>query len=91
MNIVPLSIEAAPARTSAPPRSSFGDAMAAALDSAAAATSLADREAAGVSTGGADVMGASLTRAKADVLLDVVAVAASRISSAINTLMQTQV
>jgi flagellar hook-basal body complex protein FliE len=78
------------AATGAQPMS-FGRLLEAAVDSASAAVSDADTKAAVVAAGGSGIADAAIARAKADVVLEVVAVAASRISGAINTLLQTQV
>ena len=71
--------------------SSFGDALARALGGAADALHGADVAAAVLASGGDDVTGASIARAKADVALEVISVAASRVSGAVNSLLQTQV
>lgn len=81
---------ALPAAPSASP-TSFGAAFAAALGSAADALHGADAQAALVAAGSGDVVGASIARAKADVALEVVSVAASRVGAAVNSLLQTQV
>ena len=75
----------------APARRSFGDVLAAALDGAADAVEHADRLAGAVAAGSGSVVDASVARAKADVLLEIVSVAASRLSGALNSLIQTQV
>lgn len=80
----------APAMPSHGP-SSFTDALATALGSAADALHGADVEAAVLAGGGGDVVSASIARAKADVALEVISVAASRVSGAVNSLLQTQV
>ncbi|HET9343302.1 MAG TPA: flagellar hook-basal body complex protein FliE [Candidatus Eremiobacteraceae bacterium] len=80
-----------PASASPRATSSFGDALASALGGAADALHGADVEAAVLAGGGGDVAGASIARAKADVALEVISVAASRVSSAVNSLLQTQV
>jgi len=72
-------------------RGSFGDALAAAIDDAATALERADGKAGAMAMGGGSVVDASIARAKADVALEVVSVAASRISGALNALLQTQV
>ena len=79
--------------TSASPStpSSFGDVLASALGGAADSLHGADVEAAVLAGGGGDVVGASIARAKADVALEVISVAASRVSGAVNSLLQTQV
>ncbi|MFI5388999.1 MAG: flagellar hook-basal body complex protein FliE [Candidatus Eremiobacterales bacterium] len=77
------------ASTSAP--SSFRDALASALGGATDALHGADVEAAVLAGGGGDVVSASIARAKADVALEVISVAASRVSGAVNSLLQTQV
>jgi flagellar hook-basal body complex protein FliE len=70
---------------------SFGDVLADALDGTASAVARADGLADAVALGSGDVVAASVARAKADVLLEVVSVAASRVGGAINALLQTQV
>jgi flagellar hook-basal body complex protein FliE len=74
-----------------PPGGSFGDVLAAAIDDAAVALERADGEAGTMAMGAGSVADASIARAKADVALEVAAVAASRISGALNALAQTQV
>jgi len=94
-----ISVDASPSiasTTGAPPASAvngrpFGDILAAALDDASSAVDGADRLAGSVALGKGDVVAASVARAKADVALEIVAVAASRLSSAVNSLLQTQV
>lgn len=71
--------------------SSFGDALARALEGTSDALHGADEQAVQLAAGSGDVAGASIARAKADVALEVVSVAASRISGAVNSLLQTQV
>ena len=77
--------------TAARPGRSFQAVLADAIDAADAALGIADGKAAAVAAGQGTVMDASLARAKADVLLDVVSVTAARVSAAINALLQTQV
>jgi len=69
----------------------FSDVLADALDGTAGAVAHADELASAVALGSGDVVATSVARAKADVLLEVVSVAASRLGSAINALLQTQV
>ncbi|HYK53730.1 MAG TPA: flagellar hook-basal body complex protein FliE [Candidatus Eremiobacteraceae bacterium] len=71
--------------------SSFGEALAQALEGTSDALRGADAQAALIAAGGDDVAGASIARAKADVALEVISVAASRVSGAVNSLLQTQV
>jgi flagellar hook-basal body complex protein FliE len=80
-----------PAATASSKPSSFGDALAHALEGTADALHGADDQAALLAAGGGDVTAASIARAKADVALEVVSVAASRVSGAVNSLLQTQV
>ena len=80
-----------PSTASSSTPSSFGAALASALAGAADALHGADVEAAVLAGGGGDVAGASIARAKADVALEVISVAASRVGGAINSLLQTQV
>lgn len=70
---------------------SFAAALSGALDRVAFALDRADGLAAGVSAGRASIADASIARAKADVLLEIAAVAASRVSAAVTTLLQTTV
>lgn len=72
-------------------QASFGDVLAAAVDGASAAVEQADARAGEIAAGSGNVVAASVARAKADVVLEIVSVAASRISGAINSLLQTQV
>ena len=69
----------------------FADILAAAIDSTQAAVGSADDSAAAVAAGGGSVMQAALDRARADVALEIASVAASRVSGALNSLLQTQV
>ena len=71
--------------------SSFGEVLAKALEGTSDALHGADAQAALIAAGGDDMAGASIARAKADVALEVVSVAASRVSGAVNSLLQTQV
>lgn len=70
---------------------SFGDALGSAIDGLAGALTKADALAASVAAGKANIAEAAIARAKADVMLEVAAIAAARVSGAITTLMQTQV
>jgi flagellar hook-basal body complex protein FliE len=69
----------------------FGDVLAAAVDDATSALVRADTLASGVAAGTGNVIAASVARAKADLLLEILAVGASRVSGALNALLQTQV
>lgn len=89
--IAPLPAGAEVASAAAESRPSFAAALAGAVDLVAGALDRADGLAAGVSTGRASITDASVARAKADVLLEIAAVAASRVSGAVNTLLQTAV
>lgn len=71
-------------------KSTFGKMLERALEGATTAVANADSRAASVAAGSGDVAGASLARAKADVLLEIVSVTASRVSAALNALLQTQ-
>jgi len=87
-----VALEPAGVRAPAnPAAASFGDALALALDGAASALESADGRAGAVAMGTGDVVDASIARAKADVALEIVSVTASRVSGAVNTLLQTQV
>jgi len=74
-----------------PAGSKFGAALAAAIDDVSGAIDRADMLAGNVAGGHGSVADASIARAKADVMLEVVAVAASRITAALSALLQTQV
>lgn len=65
--------------------------FAALLDGATAALQRADASAATLAATGGGVAEAAVARAKADVILEVAAIAASRVSNAISTILQTQV
>ena len=69
----------------------FGAALADALRCADDAVRAADDRAAALAAGSGSIVDASIARAKADVALDVVSVAASRVSGAVESLLQTQV
>ncbi|HXN08465.1 MAG TPA: flagellar hook-basal body complex protein FliE [Candidatus Acidoferrales bacterium] len=89
------SIGAMPAMNDAlvrgPKQASFAEALGSAADTMTAALTRADALASAVAAGKADIAEAAIARAKADVMLEVAAIAASRISGAITTLLQTQV
>jgi flagellar hook-basal body complex protein FliE len=70
---------------------SFGETLAGAFDGLTMMTARADALSAGIVAGTSSIAQAAIARAKADVLLEVAAVAASRFSSDINALMQTQI
>lgn len=70
--------------------SSFAATLAAMTDGVAGAVGAADHSAAMLASGNGDVAAAAIARAKADVALEIASVAASRASSAITTLLQTQ-
>jgi flagellar hook-basal body complex protein FliE len=84
----PQTSDGAPSQV---PGNSFGNALAAAIDDAATALEQADGKAGAMAVGAGGIVDASIARAKADVALEVVSVAASRISGALNSLLQTQV
>jgi flagellar hook-basal body complex protein FliE len=69
---------------------SFAATLAAMTDSVAGAVGAADRSAAMLASGNGDVAAAAIARAKADVALEIASVAASRVSAAITSLLQTQ-
>jgi flagellar hook-basal body complex protein FliE len=71
-------------------RLTFAQTLAAALDGAAGAADHADMLAGAVALGSGNVVEASVARAKADVLLEIVSVAAARVGNALNSLLQTQ-
>jgi flagellar hook-basal body complex protein FliE len=68
----------------------FAATLAAMTDSVAGAVGAADRSAAMLAAGTGDVAATAIARAKADVALEIASVAASRVSSAITALLQTQ-
>ena len=70
---------------------SFEAALGSAADMLSNALARADALAAAVGSDKANIAEAAIARAKADVMLEVAAIAASRLSSAISTLWQTQV
>lgn len=74
-----------------PKQVSFADALGSAADAMTTALARADALASAVAAGKADIADAAIARAKADVMLEVAAIAASRVSGAISTLLQTQV
>jgi hypothetical protein len=51
---------------------------------------MADNMAAGLAAGHGDIAELAIARAKADIMLEMTAVAAARISGALNALLQTQ-
>ena len=83
--IVGISVQ----RSQQPP--SFEVAMGSAADALADALSHADGLAEKVASGKASIAEAAIARAKADVMLEIAAVAASRVSGTITALLQTQV
>jgi|GEM_PF-3370783 len=89
------SIGAMPAMNDAlvrsPKQTSFADALGSAADAMTTALTRADALASAVAAGKANIADAAIARAKADVMLEVAAIAASRVSGAITTLLQTQV
>jgi|SRR5579864_6998163 len=80
-----------PVGTIVPSSSGFGDVLIAALDSASSAIAGADARAAAVAAGSGSIADASIARAKADTALEIASVTASRVSAALNALLQTQV
>ena len=78
------------ARGAAASARSPGSAFAAALEDLNASMRQADDAAAALALGKGNVGEAAIARAKADVALEIAAVAAARISGTISTLMQTQ-
>ncbi|MBV8280507.1 MAG: hypothetical protein JO347_00400 [Candidatus Eremiobacteraeota bacterium] len=71
--------------------SNAGQSFGALLDGASAELRRADDAAALVALGRGSIADAAVQRAKADVALEVAAIAASRVSTAVTTLLQTQV
>jgi flagellar hook-basal body complex protein FliE len=69
---------------------SFATMLASMTDTAAGAVGAADRSAAMLAGGRGDVAATAIARAKADIALEIASVAASRVSSAITSLLQTQ-
>jgi flagellar hook-basal body complex protein FliE len=76
--------------TRPPHVTSFADAMGAAADALTSALSRADTLAGEVASGKGSIADAAIARAKADVMLEVAAIAASRVSGTISVLLQTQ-
>ena len=70
---------------------SFGEALGSAIDGLSQSLQRADALAAAIPSGHASIADASIARAKADVALEVAAIAAARVSGAISQLLQTQV
>lgn len=70
---------------------SFAASLGAAIDGAAQAVAVADGAASAIAAGRGNIADAAVARAKADTMLEVLAVAASRINGALSTLMQTQI
>jgi flagellar hook-basal body complex protein FliE len=69
---------------------SFGDALASAVDSLSNALVDADDLAVSAVAKKADIADAAIARAKADVMLEVAAIASAKVSGAIAQLLQTQ-
>jgi len=69
----------------------FAAELSALTDGAAGAVSAADSAAAAVAAGGGDIAAAAVARAKAAVALAIASAAATRVSQAVNSLLQTQV
>ena len=69
----------------------FAATLGALLDRVNGQLASADASAAAVALGRGSIADAAVARAKADVLLEIAAVAASRLSGAISSLLQTQV
>jgi flagellar hook-basal body complex protein FliE len=74
-----------------PQGATFADALGSAVDALTTALSRANALASEVAAGKSNIADAAIARAKADVMLEVAAIAASRVSGAISTLLQTQV
>lgn len=96
MNVQPIDAigplpGADPPWTAAPKSGSFGDALSAAIGGTALALDRADNSAAGVAAGAGNIAEASIARAKADALLEIVSVTAAKVSAALNSLLQTQI
>lgn len=73
-----------------PEAPSFGEALGNALDSLSGALNNADALAASAAAKKTDIAEATVARAKADVMLEVAAIAAAKVSGAITQLLQTQ-
>lgn len=73
-----------------PETSSFSEALGNALDSLSGALNKADALAASAVERKTDIADATVARAKADVMLEVAAIAAAKVSGAITQLLQTQ-
>ena len=96
MNVEPIGaigpLQGAESPSSVAPKSgTFGDALNAAIGGTAGALDRADSSAAGVAAGAGSIAEASIARAKADVLLEIVSVTAAKVSAALNSLLQTQI
>jgi flagellar hook-basal body complex protein FliE len=70
---------------------SFESALGSAVDNLSASLARADALAASVTSGKANVADVTIARAKADVMLEVAAITAARVSGVITQLLQTQV
>lgn len=68
----------------------FASMLTSMTDTAAGAVGAADQSAAMLAGGHGDVAATAIARAKADIALEIASVAASRVSSAITSLLQTQ-
>jgi flagellar hook-basal body complex protein FliE len=73
-----------------PSTQSFGETLASAVDSLSSALSNADALAVSAVAKKADIADAAIARAKADVMLEVAAIASAKVSGAIAQLLQTQ-
>ncbi|HXW50705.1 MAG TPA: hypothetical protein VEJ41_01840 [Candidatus Acidoferrales bacterium] len=73
-----------------PEAASFADALAGALDGLTGSLAKADALSVSAATKTTDIAEAAVARARADVMLEVAAVAAARVSGALTQLLQTQ-
>ncbi len=73
-----------------PQAASFSEALGNALDALSGALNKADALAASAAERKTDIADATIARAKADVMLEVAAIAAAKVSGAITQLLQTQ-
>ncbi len=89
--IEPVGALSALQESTAVRRVSADNTFAAVVDRVSASLDTADAMAAGLALGKSTIADAAIARAKADVALEVAAVAAGRITGAINTLLQTQI
>lgn len=88
--VAPAGLNTAYAGSATDGGARFAAALVAMTDGVAGAVNAADSSAAMLAAGTGDVAAAAISRAKADVALEIASVAASRVSAAVTTLLQTQ-